>query len=475
MAVISTSGCPPTSGWSENGNAGMPSTTWNCVTSASPPPPLPLPPGQAFAASPPPPSQRLCSNTCQHAADGDCDDGGAGAEFTSCEYGTDCTDCGFTGRACVDQAHTGIVGANQQPFSCPMLFNDCNHATLRLRILAACPQTCGLCGHRPPSPPPPCIDLTQTGFTLSSVPASCAQLSPHCQDAQYGQGIRTVCPSTCGTCDIASPPPATPPPLFFDPPPPPFADGGCHNACQHAADGDCDDGGVGAEFSECAHGSDCADCGVRGGGCTNTCEHSSDGECDDGGNGAEYSSCVIGSDCRDCGERGGAAAAAAAAAAANSRSANPGDSGCCGDITISAGDASAQPTRTGSFLVENGRQHNSRPVFKNVNNEYLFFCASSSKWGVGPTPDEQCMIGIRSASLSSSVCPIDASGWEAYLSGAWTSASIAVTCSPGAVHTGGGSPSVTCSNECTYTNDGECDDGGQGAEYNECQFALGMH
>ena len=29
-----------------------------------------------------------------YAADGDCDDGGPGAEFTLCDLGTDCTDCG---------------------------------------------------------------------------------------------------------------------------------------------------------------------------------------------------------------------------------------------------------------------------------------------------------------------------------------------------------------------------------------------
>jgi hypothetical protein len=39
--------------------------------------------------------QLLCSNTCSWASDGDCDDGGPGAEWLySCSYGTDCQDCG---------------------------------------------------------------------------------------------------------------------------------------------------------------------------------------------------------------------------------------------------------------------------------------------------------------------------------------------------------------------------------------------
>jgi hypothetical protein len=37
--------------------------------------------------------------------------------------------------------------------------------------------------------------------------------------------------------------------------------------------------------------------------CTNTCEFANDGECDDGGPGAEWEECDIGSDCGDCGSR----------------------------------------------------------------------------------------------------------------------------------------------------------------------------
>lgn len=36
----------------------------------------------------------LCTDTCQHPGDGDCDDGGPGSIYSLCEYGTDCSDCG---------------------------------------------------------------------------------------------------------------------------------------------------------------------------------------------------------------------------------------------------------------------------------------------------------------------------------------------------------------------------------------------
>lgn len=35
-----------------------------------------------------------CTDTCTYAGDGACDDGGPGSEFSICELGTDCTDCG---------------------------------------------------------------------------------------------------------------------------------------------------------------------------------------------------------------------------------------------------------------------------------------------------------------------------------------------------------------------------------------------
>lgn len=36
----------------------------------------------------------LCTNTCSFSNDGDCDDGGPGADFNLCALGTDCADCG---------------------------------------------------------------------------------------------------------------------------------------------------------------------------------------------------------------------------------------------------------------------------------------------------------------------------------------------------------------------------------------------
>ena len=36
----------------------------------------------------------ICNETCQHSDDDDCDDGGPNSDFSLCEYGSDCIDCG---------------------------------------------------------------------------------------------------------------------------------------------------------------------------------------------------------------------------------------------------------------------------------------------------------------------------------------------------------------------------------------------
>ena len=63
-------------------------------------PPAPIAPPGLPPAPPSVPSEVLsdgtciCNNECQNAYNGACDDGGPGAEFTFCTYGTDCADCG---------------------------------------------------------------------------------------------------------------------------------------------------------------------------------------------------------------------------------------------------------------------------------------------------------------------------------------------------------------------------------------------
>merc|ERR1711988_1854760 len=95
-----------------------------------------------------------------------------------------------------------------------------------------------------------------------------------------------------------------------------YSGGGCSDTCRYAFDRACDDGGEGSEYSLCEIGTDCADCGgtrkatkqvakhydLEESGCKNTCKYSNDGDCDDGGYGADYDFCELGTDCADCGK-----------------------------------------------------------------------------------------------------------------------------------------------------------------------------
>ncbi len=54
----------------------------------------PFDPGNIDPMYADPNANDLCSNTCLFAGDGQCDDGRPGAEFSFCDLGTDCDDCG---------------------------------------------------------------------------------------------------------------------------------------------------------------------------------------------------------------------------------------------------------------------------------------------------------------------------------------------------------------------------------------------
>jgi hypothetical protein len=61
----------------------------------------------------------VCDNTCSHASDGDCDDGGPGSEYNLCTAGTDCTDCSTTdddyddaGSGSYDVSNASLVAAS---------------------------------------------------------------------------------------------------------------------------------------------------------------------------------------------------------------------------------------------------------------------------------------------------------------------------------------------------------------------------
>lgn len=62
---------------------------------AAPPSPPPKPPfAPPKPPSPPVEAPELCIEDCNYSSDGECDDGGPGADYNICQIGRDCVDCG---------------------------------------------------------------------------------------------------------------------------------------------------------------------------------------------------------------------------------------------------------------------------------------------------------------------------------------------------------------------------------------------
>jgi hypothetical protein len=174
----------------------------------------------------------ICENTCPHANDGECDDGGTNSLYSLCPLGSDCADCGPRTVLCTDtcpHAHDGECddGGPDSLYSICDLGSDCGDCGPREVV-----------GGAPAAP-------TAGGPTI------CTNTCPHADDGECDDGGPNSLYSICayGTdCNDCGPRPPIP---------------GCSNTCPHANDGECDDGGPNSLYSICELGTDCADCGPR--------------------------------------------------------------------------------------------------------------------------------------------------------------------------------------------------------------------
>ena len=216
----------------------------------------------------------LCSNTCTTGNQGLCDDGEPGAWFSNCALGTDCADCG----------PRGYHPPPPQPRTPPS---------------PASPRS-------PPRPPLAPNSTLLCSNTCTSTVDQQYGFSNWCDDGGPGA---TLSECSFGTdCDHCGARVVYPPP----PPTPAGAINRCTYTCNWNGDSDCDDGGPGSEFSQCALGTDCYDCGPRllvppvgtFFRCEDTCTVPMYyGNCDDGGEGSGWSWCDLGTDCFSCGLR----------------------------------------------------------------------------------------------------------------------------------------------------------------------------
>lgn len=206
----------------------------------------------AMAPLGPPGAVYVCVDDC-HSANGHdnahnglCNDGGPGSEYhgwVNCPIGHDCTDCG-------------------------------------VRWLYPSPPPAAPAPSPMPAPPGVlCTNTCPPGGGLWPGSAGVSYISNgQCEDNGPGSSLTDNCPlgTDCADCGprFVAPPPSPPPPSPMRPPPspslPPYV---CSNTCgwsddngkfyKMAHNGQCNDGGPGAEFSQCAIGTDCADCYFR--------------------------------------------------------------------------------------------------------------------------------------------------------------------------------------------------------------------
>ena len=185
-----------------------------------------------------------------------CDDGGASSQYSWCEFGTDCLDCG-------PRCQVFPPSAPPSPPSPPLL-----------------PATDAQCGCGPIAPTCASGGVSMDGYCgcaahLANTPSFC--FLPGGTSCANGNSGGSLPPGVAYIwCDLPPLPPA-PPPLPPDSPaisPPPLAPNCvCINACgyqgadtyrDYTNDGFCDDGGpMGDNGATCQRGTDCDDCGIR--------------------------------------------------------------------------------------------------------------------------------------------------------------------------------------------------------------------
>ena len=221
-----------------------------------------------------------CLNTCGPRSDNECDDGGAGSEYSLCALGTDCVDCGprLTG-----QAPLAVVPVPPPPPTPRPPLGD--GAWLLSGEGQSCDTACAasgaVCNEQRLLDVASAYDIeyvaeqagvTCTGGTVGwqypSNPGICSH-GGCCGDADgdgYGdcEGICAWGPHADRSCSARAAHYARLCPCEPDTTSGGGGGGMCDNTCWFASDDDCDDGGPGAgSASICSYGTDCDDCGVR--------------------------------------------------------------------------------------------------------------------------------------------------------------------------------------------------------------------
>jgi hypothetical protein len=272
----------------------------------------PSPPCKISPPHPPPsPPPHICENTCRFPSDAQCDDGGYGSQYSFCDIGTDCLDCGLryalppppprppstyppnppapppNPRPPVMWCSDGQQGVQTAGVPCSMPFTF-RGATFDVATgCAPFPGSYAL------------VQVAQESTTTTSNGWCCTQTNAAgtCDPPAYATrlGGDSVFWAGCAACapppmpplNPPNPPPPLPPPSPspHSPPEPPSPPpqmpqtGVCEDTCpgrpELARNGRCEDGGAGSVSALCQYGFDCTDCERMRSfcfGCSNACQ-----------------------------------------------------------------------------------------------------------------------------------------------------------------------------------------------------------
>ena len=166
--------------------------------------------------------------------------------------------------------------------------------------------------------------------------------------------------------------------------------------------------------------------GVECNPCVDTCQYASDDVCNDGGPGAEFSDCELGTDCTDCGSR-----MQQATAIMQSR----GGVTCNCDslkVALGGGALNSNGPLAGTYVEMNGVMRGGRAVYKqNGGSNYLYFYDDWKDWIVTSYDEGVETPHLRTVGNHDTHCPEQqwSSSWQYWSGSAWEDDGIQVTCS----------------------------------------------
>lgn len=102
-------------------------------------------------------------------------------------------------RPCADLRVTGFEG-DGVAMSCAELAPHCDDADIGPRVQTSCPSTCGKCPGAE-ARRRPCVDQTDTGFAIGGISMGCPDLISYCEAGQYATLVAGACPRSCGVCE----------------------------------------------------------------------------------------------------------------------------------------------------------------------------------------------------------------------------------------------------------------------------------